>query len=64
MKATSKLRPLHSSAERPLQEVRGSVLSEHCPHADIISSNVMHFCAVLESAQKCALMRASVKDLL
>ena len=43
MKATSKLRPPHPSAERPLQGVRGSVLSVNCPHADITSSNVPYF---------------------
>ena len=40
MKATSKLRLPHPSAERPLQGVRGSFLSVNCPHADITSSNV------------------------
>ena len=43
MKATSKLRPPHPSAERPLQGVRGSFLSVNCPHADITSSNVPYF---------------------
>ena len=43
MKATSKLRPPHPSAERPLQGVRGSFLSVNCPHADITSSNVQYF---------------------
>ena len=43
MKATSKLRLPHPSAERPLQGVRGSLLSVNCPHADVTSSNVPYF---------------------
>jgi len=43
MKATSKLRPPHPSAERPLQGVRGSFLSVNCRHADTTSSNVPYF---------------------
>ena len=43
MKATSKLRPPHPSAERPLQGVRGRFLSVNCPHADIASPNVPYF---------------------
>ena len=43
MKATSKLRLPHPSAEGPLQGVRGSFLSVNCPHADITSSNVPYF---------------------
>ena len=40
MKATSKLRSPHPSAERPLQGVRGRFLFLNCPHANITSSNV------------------------
>ena len=56
MKTTSKLRPPHPSAKRPLQGVRGSFLSVNCPHADITSSNV-HISPVLRCFRKCAKMR-------
>ena len=42
MKAISKLRSLHPSAERPLQGMRGSILSVNCPHADITGANVQY----------------------
>ena len=61
MKATSKLRPPHPSAERPLQGVRGSFFISKlpaCRHYIIKCSMFLQFYAVLESAQKCALLRA------
>ena len=61
MKATSKFRPPHSSAERPLQGVRGSFFISKLPayrHYIIKCSIFLQFYAVLESAQKCALLRA------
>ena len=61
MKATLKLRPPHPSAERPLQGVRGSLLSVHCSHADITSSNVPYFSS-LRCLRKCAKMRTFESD--
>ena len=59
MKATSKLRPPHPRAERPLQVVRVSFISKlsACRHY-IKCSIFLEFYAVVESAQKCALLRA------
>ena len=60
MKATSKLRPPHPSAERPLQGVRGSFICKlpAYRHYIIKCSIFLRFYAVLKSAQKCALLRA------
>ena len=61
MKATSKFRPPHPSAERPLQGVRGIFLSV-IVRMPTLHHQMFHiffpFYAVLESSQKCALLRA------
>ena len=56
MKATSKLRPPHPSAERPLQGVRGSFLSVNCSHAEL-HHQMFHISPVLRCFRKCAKMR-------
>ena len=43
MKATSKLRPPHPSAERPLQGVRGSLLSVNWDHVERTDLACYHF---------------------
>ena len=60
VKATSKLRLPHSSAEKPLQGCVGVFISKlpACQHYIIKCSIFLEFYAVLESAQKCALLRA------